>query len=67
MAWKTYNADGRRLYKVKNYRPIFRIKGIQDWDVDFNSPRWLNVARFNEDKPFYRLRRLFNRSNDSEN
>lgn len=58
MAWKTYDADGRRLYKIKNYRPIFRFKGIQDWDVDFNSTHWLNVARFNEDKPLYRLRRL---------
>lgn len=59
MAWKTYDAHGRRLYKVKNYQPVFRLKGICDWDVDFNSPKWLNVARFNQDKPFYRLRRYF--------
>lgn len=59
MAWKTYDAEGRRLYKVKNYRPIFRLDGICDWDVDFNSPVWLNVSRLNEDKPFFRLRRLW--------
>lgn len=59
MAWKTYDAEGRRLYKVKNYHPIFRLDGICEWDVDFNSPTWLKVARINEDKPFFRLRRLW--------
>ncbi|MDE5728367.1 MAG: hypothetical protein K2H83_05915 [Duncaniella sp.] len=61
MAWKTYDAEGRRLYKIKNYRPSFRFKGICDWDVDFNSQRWLKVARLNQDKPFFRLRRLIDR------
>lgn len=61
MAWKTYDSDGRRLYKVKNYRPVFRLKGICDWDVDFNSHQWLRVAQLNEDKPFFRLRRLLRR------
>lgn len=59
MAWKTYDAEGRRLYKVKNYHPIFRLDGICDWDVDFNSPKWLDVARLNEDKRFFRLRKLW--------
>lgn len=63
MAWKTYDFDGRRLYKVKNYHPLFRLKGICDWDVDFNSPHWLNVAHLNEDKAFFRLRRLIRRIN----
>lgn len=62
MAWKTYDSDGRRLYKIKNYRPNFRLNGICDWDVDFNNPHWLEVARFNEDKPFFRLRKLFQRN-----
>lgn len=61
MAWKTYDREGRRLYKVKNYRPLFRLEGICDWDVDFDSSHWLYVSRFNEDRPFWRLRRMFNR------
>lgn len=61
MAWKTYDREGRRLYKIKNYRPLFRLDGICDWDVDFNSSHWLTVSRFNEDRPFWRLRRMFNR------
>ena len=61
MAWKTYDADGNRLYRIKNYRPTFRLKGICDWDVDFNDSQWLEVARFNEDKPLFHLRKLFHR------
>ncbi|WP_348682023.1 hypothetical protein [Duncaniella freteri] len=61
MAWKTYDADGNRLYKVKNYHPLFRLNGICDWDVDFNSPLWLEVSRFNEDKPLFRFRRMLRR------
>lgn len=59
MAWKTYDAEGKRLYKVKHYHPIFRLDGICDWDVDFNSQQWLKVARLNEDKPFFRLRKFW--------
>lgn len=67
MAWKTYDSEGRRLYKVKNYRPNFRLKGICDWEVDFNSSHWLEVARFNEDKPFYHIRKLLRRHSNSDN
>lgn len=61
MAWKTYDRDGNRLYKIKNYRPIFRFSGIGEWEVDFNDPHWLRVAIFNEDKPLFRLRRWIKR------
>lgn len=61
MAWKTYDIEGRRLYKVKNYRPMFRLSGICGWDVDFNNPRWLQVSVFNQDKPLYKIRRLWHK------
>lgn len=61
MAWKTYDIEGRRLYKVKNYRPMFRLSGICEWDVDFNNPRWLQVSTFNQDKPLYKIRRLWHK------
>lgn len=61
MAWKTYDINGLRLYKIKNYRPAFRLKGICDWNVDFDNPLWLDVARFNEDSPLFKLRRLLRR------
>lgn len=59
--WKTYTLDGRRRYKIKNYKPTFRIADIKDWDVDYNDSRWLYVAENNQDTPFYRLRKFWRR------
>lgn len=61
MAWKTYDSEGRRLYRVKHYRPVMRLSGIIDWDVDFNSKLWLRVARINQDRSMWRLRKLWRR------
>jgi len=59
MAWKTYDIDGCRRYKIKNYRPTFRLKNITEWDIDFNDPVWMYVAVNNEDKPFYCIKRFW--------
>lgn len=61
MAWKTYDADGRRLYNIKHYKPTFRLRDIQAWDVNFDDIKWLHVSRINEDRWFYPFRRLFTR------
>lgn len=61
MAWKTYHADGRRMYPIKNYRPTFRLRDFKDWDVDYNDLAWLRVARNNQDRPFWQLRRWVDR------
>lgn len=61
MAWKTYDLNGRRLYKIKNYRPSFHLEEMKDWDVDYNDPRWLFIAFNNEDVPFWKLRKLWYR------
>lgn len=58
MAWKTYNRQGRRLYPIKHYRPIFRLRDFKEWDVDYNDPAWLQISEENEDSRFYRARRL---------
>lgn len=59
MAWKTYDVHGRRLYKIKNYQPTFRLRDLEKWDVDFSDSRWLNISAMNQDKPFFRLRRFW--------
>ncbi len=61
MAWKTYDRSGRRLYGMRNYRPTFRLQDIKGWDVDYNDREWLFVARNNEDRSFYRLKRFWRR------
>lgn len=57
--WKTYDAQGRRRYKIKHYRPTFQIRDIHKWDVDYNDPHWLYVADNNQDVPFYRCRKFW--------
>lgn len=61
LAWKTYDAEGRRIYPIKNYRPSFKIRDMKNWDVDYSDLNWLDVARNNQDKPFYRTRRFWKR------
>ncbi len=61
MAWKTYDRNGRRLYPVKHYRPTFRLRDLRNWTVDYDDAHWLGVARFNEDKRFFRVQRLWER------
>lgn len=61
MAWKTYDERGRRLYSIKHYRPTFRLRDIKNWEVDFNDPHWLAIAKNNQDKFWYPVRRLFNK------
>ncbi len=59
LAWKTYDTNGKRLYPIKNYRPTFRLSDFKDWDVDYNDLQWLNIAKYNEDMPFFRLRKFW--------
>ena len=58
MAWKTYNRQGRRLYPIKHYKPIFRLRDFKEWDVEYNHQAWLQISEENEDTRFYRARRL---------
>lgn len=61
MARKTYDKNGRRLYKVKHYTPSFKLRDLMMLDVDYNDPEWLLVAKDNEDRPFFKLKRFFRR------
>lgn len=64
MAWKTYDRDGRRLYPIKHYKPIFRLRDFKEWDVDYNDPAWLQVSVENEDRRFFRARKLWRKCLD---
>lgn len=61
MAWKTFDSTGRRRYQIRHYRPTFRLKGIIDWDVDFNDPVWLYVDNNNENSAFFRLKKFWSK------
>lgn len=59
MARKTYDKNGRRLYNVKHYTPSFKLRDLMMLDVDYNDPEWLLVAKNNEDRPFFKLKKFF--------
>lgn len=58
-AWKTYTPDGRKKYKIKHYKPSFRLCDLPDYKVDFNDNQWLYVDDNNEDKPLFFLRKFW--------
>lgn len=59
MAWKSYNPDGSRKYKIKHYKPTFRFCDLPSYNVDYNSPEWLYVDNNNEDMPLYHIRKFW--------
>ncbi|MDE5745900.1 MAG: hypothetical protein K2H84_09665, partial [Paramuribaculum sp.] len=61
MAWKTYDKNGRRKYKIKHYTPTFRLCDIHKWDVDYNDPMWFRIHLFNQDSFLYKIRRLWHK------
>ncbi|MDE6526139.1 MAG: hypothetical protein K2L75_02695, partial [Muribaculaceae bacterium] len=61
MAWKTYDRQGKRLYPIKHYRPTFHLGDMRHWAVDYDDASWFDVAHNNEDRAFFRLRRLWMR------
>lgn len=62
MAWKTYDRQGKRLYPIKNYQPTFRLRDLQNWDVDYDDRKWLDIATNNQDRPFFKIRRFWRRN-----
>ena len=63
MAWKTYDREGLRKYPIKNYHPTFRLRDLKEWDVDYNDMHWMDVSALNQDKPFFKIKRMFRRLN----
>ncbi len=61
MAWKTYDRQGRKLYPIKHYRPTFRLRDLKRWTVDYDDLFWLTVATNNQDRPFFRVRKIWQR------
>lgn len=54
---KKYKENGQRRYKLKHYDPSFDLIDVRQSTIDFQDDKWLKVAVFNADRPFFRLRR----------
>ena len=55
------------FYGIKHYKPSFRLRDLDDIDVDFNDPVWLMIADDNEGRPFFQLRKLWRKYVSGEN
>ncbi len=59
MAYKAYDRSGMRRYSIRHYKPLFNLGELIGLDVNFDDPAWLIVARDNQDRPFFRIRRFW--------
>lgn len=58
---KKYKENGTRRNKLKHYNPSFDLLDVRDSKLDFQDDKWIRVAVFNADRPFFRIRRWFDR------
>lgn len=61
MTWKTYEKTGKRRYKIKYYKPTFRLEDMETWGIDYNDPIWLYVSKVNEDSRFFKVRTFWHK------
>lgn len=61
IAEKTYKENGQRRHRLKSYNPSFDLIDVRDSKIDFQDDKWIRVSIFNADKPFFRIRRWFNK------
>lgn len=57
-----FDENGYRKMKIHNYVPTFNLVDMRSSDLDYQSEKWIEVSKFNEDVPFFRIRRWFRRN-----
>lgn len=58
---KIFDSEGRRKVRIRSYRPTFSLKEVRESKMDFQDDRWIRVAIFNSDTPFYRLKKWWHK------
>lgn len=56
---KTFNENGERRTKLRQYHPSFNFEELYHSKLDFQDSKWLRVSCFNCDVPHYRFKRLW--------
>lgn len=59
MTEKTFKENGNRRSKLKTYHPDFDISEVRHSQINLNDDKWIHIAEFNSDKPFYTLRKYW--------
>ncbi|MDE7419796.1 MAG: hypothetical protein K2N35_06270 [Muribaculaceae bacterium] len=55
---KTYDEDGYRKNKIKSYKSTLTLADVRKSNIDFQDDKWLNIADFNSDTKFFKLKKF---------
>jgi len=56
---KTFNERGYRRSRIKHYHPTFDLTEVRNSNINLNDDKWIRIAEFNSDIPFYNLKRIW--------
>lgn len=56
---KIFDDRGFRKNKIKAYNPTFNLIDVYKSTLDFQDDKWIRIALFNSDTPFFRLKRFW--------
>ena len=66
-AYKTYNEDGSRRCRIKEYFPKFNLSDIRTANFDLSNPKWMINSIRNEDHPSTLWRFIYYRYFEGQN
>lgn len=56
---RTYQRNGQRRFPIREYKPAFTLRRLEQMGIEFDDPVWLYVSRYNEDRLPTRIRLWF--------
>ncbi|MEG1539717.1 MAG: hypothetical protein RR383_07205 [Muribaculaceae bacterium] len=59
LAKKSYSLNGKRLFSVKDYKPVFDFRDMKRLNIDYGDSKWMLLSVLNEDTKFYKLKKLW--------
>lgn len=54
---KIFDQNGYRKSQIKTYNPSFDLNDVRKSDIDFQDDKWIEIANFNSDIPFFKLKK----------
>lgn len=55
---RLYDEDGYRKNKIKSYKGNLTLSDVRKSKLDFQDNKWLNIANFNSDTKFFRIKKF---------
>lgn len=55
---RIYDEDGYRKNKIKSYKGNLTLSDVRKSQLDFQDDKWLNIANFNSDTKFFKLKKF---------